>query len=157
MRHEVNYVEGATPVAEKALSVRNITADFAQELVASAARASADTGRRMVIAVVDREGHLKAFLRMDGAPLLSIEIAQNKAYTAAAFGLSTHGWFEFIKGDEPLRLGIVHTERLVTFGGGYPIVVDGETVGGIGVSGGHYTDDMEVAAAALEGAGLPTS
>jgi uncharacterized protein GlcG (DUF336 family) len=143
-------------MADKALSVSTITADFAEELVASAARASTDTGRRMVIAVVDREGTLKAFLRMDGAPLLSVEIAQNKAYTAAAFGMATHAWFDFIKGDEPLRLGIVHTERLVTFGGGYPIVVDGEVIGGIGVSGGHYTDDMEVAAAALEAAGLPT-
>ncbi len=144
-------------MAEKALTVRNITADFAQELVAAAARASADTGRRMVIAVVDREGTLKAFLRMDGAPLLSVEIAQNKAYTAAAFGMATHAWFEFIKGDEPLRLGIVHTDRLVTFGGGYPIVVDGEVIGGIGASGGHYTDDMEVVTAALESAGLPTA
>ncbi len=144
-------------MAEKALSVRTITAEFAKELIDSAERASADTNRRMVIAIVDREGTLKAFLRMDGAPLLSVEIAQNKAYTAAAFGLATHAWFDFIKGDEPLRLGIVHTERLVTFGGGYPIVVDGEVVGGIGVSGGHYTDDMEVAAAALEGAGLPTA
>ena len=144
-------------MAEKAVSVRTITAEFAQELVAGAERASADTNRRMVIAIVDREGTLKAFLRMDGAPLLSVEIAMNKAYTAAAFGMATHAWFEFIKGDEPLRLGIVHTERLVTFGGGYPIVVDGEVVGGIGVSGGHYTDDMEVACAALEGAGLPTA
>jgi uncharacterized protein GlcG (DUF336 family) len=144
-------------VAEKALSVRTITAEFAQELLAAAVRASADTDRRMVIAIVDREGTLKAFLRMDGAPLLSVEIAQNKAYTAAAFGLATHAWFEFIKGDEPLRLGIVHTERLVTFGGGYPIVVDGDVIGGIGVSGGHYTDDMEVACAALEAAGLPTA
>ncbi len=144
-------------MAEKALSVRTITAEFAQELLAAAERASADTDRRMVIAVVDREGTLKAFLRMDGAPLLSVEIAQNKAYTAAAFGLATHAWFDFIKSDEPLRLGIVHTERLVTFGGGYPIVVDGEVIGGIGVSGGHYTDDMEVACAALESVGLPTS
>jgi uncharacterized protein GlcG (DUF336 family) len=144
-------------MADKSLSVATITADFAQDLVASAARASADTGRRMVIAVVDREGTLKAFLRMDGAPLLSVEIAQNKAYTAATFGMATHAWFDFIKGDEPLRLGIVHTERLVTFGGGYPIVVDDEVIGGIGVSGGHYTDDMEVAGAALEAAGLATT
>lgn len=144
-------------MAEKALSVRTITAEFAQELITSAERAAADTDRRMVIAVVDHEGVLKAFLRMDGAPLLSVEIAQNKAYTAAAFGLATHAWFDFIKSDEPLRIGIVHTERLVTFGGGYPIVVDGEVIGGIGVSGGHYTDDMEVACAALESAGLPTA
>ena len=62
-------------MAEKALSVRTITADFAQELIASAERASLDTNRRMVIAVVDREGTLKAFLRMDGAPLLSVSSA----------------------------------------------------------------------------------
>ena len=136
-------------MAERAVSLRTITADFAQELIASAERAADQTNRRMVIAVVDREGTLKAFLRMDGAPLLSVEIAQNKAYTAAAFGLATHAWFDFIKGDEPLRLGIVHTERLVTFGGGFPIVVDGEVVGAIGVSGGHYSQDMEVAQAGL--------
>lgn len=137
-------------MAEKAVSVSTITAEFARELVDAAARASADTGRRMVIAVVDREGTLKAFLRMDGAPLLSVEIAQNKAYTAAAFGLATHAWFEFIQGDEPLRLGIVHTERLVTFGGGYPIVVDDEVVGGIGLSGGNGEQDTQCGVAALQ-------
>jgi uncharacterized protein GlcG (DUF336 family) len=108
----------------------------------------------MVISVVDRDGNLKAFVRMDGAPLLSIEISQNKAYTAAAFGLPTDQWFEFIKNDEPLRLGIVHTNRLVTFGGGYPIVIDGAVVGGIGASGGHYTEDMEVISRGLKAAGL---
>jgi uncharacterized protein GlcG (DUF336 family) len=94
---------------------------------------------------------------MDGAPLLSVKLAQDKAYTAAAFGLSTDGWHEFIKDDEPLRLGIPPTERVVTFGGGYPITLDGELIGGIGASGGHYTQDMQVAAAALESAGLSSS
>ena len=140
--------------ADKALTVQTITGAFAQELVESAEKAATTHGKPMVIAVVDREGTLKAYPRMDGAPLLSVEIAQNKAYTAAAFGLATHAWFEFIQGDEPLRLGIVHTERLVTFGGGYPVVVDGQVIGAIGVSGGHYTDDMAVATAALEAAGL---
>jgi uncharacterized protein GlcG (DUF336 family) len=140
--------------AEQALTVRTITSAFAQELLASAEKKATTDGKPMVIAIVDREGTLKAFVRMDGAPLLSVEIAQNKAYTAVAFGMATHAWFEFIKGDEPLRLGIVHTERLVTFGGGFPIVVDGEVIGGIGVSGGHYTDDMAVAQAALDSAGL---
>ena len=144
-------------MAEQTLTVRTITAEFAQQLIDRAQKKAVTDGKPMVIAVVDREGTLKAFLRMDGAPLLSVEIAQNKAYTAAAFGLATHAWFDFIKGDEPLRLGIVHTERLVTFGGGFPIVVDGEVVGAIGVSGGHYTDDMAVAQAALEAAGLPVA
>jgi uncharacterized protein GlcG (DUF336 family) len=140
--------------AAQALTVRTITSEFAHELLHSAEQQAVEDGKPMVIAIVDRDGTLKAFSRMDGAPLLAVEIAQNKAYTAVAFGMATHAWFEFIKGDEPLRLGIVHTERLVTFGGGFPIVVDGEVIGGIGVSGGHYTDDMKVAQAALDSAGL---
>ncbi len=91
---------------------------------------------------------------MDGAPLLSVEIAQNKANTAAAFGISTDAWHEFIKEDEPLRHGIVHTDRLVIFGGGYPITVEGDLIGGIGASGGHYSHDMQVAGGALEAVGL---
>ena len=144
-------------MTEQARTVRTITSAFAQELLAAAEDQATADGKPMVIAIVDREGTLKAFSRMDGAPLLSVEIAQNKAYTAAAFGLATHAWFDFIKGDEPLRLGIVHTERLVTFGGGFPIVVDGEVIGAIGVSGGHYTDDMKVAQAALDSADLPAA
>jgi len=103
----------------------------------------------MCIAVVDSDGTLKAFSRMDGAALLSVQIAQDKAYTAIAFGMATHEWFEFIKGDAPLLHGIVKTDRLIVFGGGYPVKVDGAVIGGIGVSGGHYTHDMEVAQAGL--------
>jgi uncharacterized protein GlcG (DUF336 family) len=125
------------------------------DALAQAAIDHADgVGKRMVIAVVDHAGELVSFRRMDGAPLLSVEIATNKAYTAVAFGMPTHAWHDFIKDDDPLRLGIVHTPRLVVFGGGYPITVDGEVVGAIGVSGGHYSEDMEVAQAALRAAGL---
>lgn len=142
---------------DKAVAVQTITADFTQELIDAATKKAVDIGVPMVLSVVDRDGTLKAFLRMDGAPLLSVEIAQNKAYTAAAFGISTDSWHEFIKDDEPLRLSIPHTARLVTFGGGYPVKVDGELIGGFGVSGGHYSDDMQVAEAALESTGLNTS
>ena len=64
--------------------------------------------------------------------------------------MPTHSWFDFIKNDPPLLHGIVKTPRLVVFGGSYPIVVDGMVIGGIGVSGGHYEQDMKVAQAALE-------
>ncbi|MPZ70584.1 MAG: heme-binding protein [Actinobacteria bacterium] len=141
----------------KSVTVQNITAEFAQELIDAAANKAAEISVPMVISVVDRDGTLKAFLRMDGAPQLSVDIAQNKAYTATAFGISTDNWYEFIKDDDPLRLSIPHTDRLVTFGGGYPIKVNGELIGGIGVSGGHYNQDMQVAATALESAGLSTS
>jgi uncharacterized protein GlcG (DUF336 family) len=135
-------------------TVSTITAEFAQELVGHAVRVATGNGKPMVITVCDREGTIKAFLRMDGAPLLSVQISQDKAYTAVAFGMPTDQWHEFIKDDEPLKIGIPHTPRLVVFGGGYPIVVDGELIGGIGTSGGHYNDDMAVAQGALRAAGL---
>jgi uncharacterized protein GlcG (DUF336 family) len=87
---------------------------------------------------------------MDGAPLLSTEIAQDKAYTAVAFGLATEDWYPFIKDDGPLALGITKVPRLIVFGGGYPVREGGAVVAGIGVSGGHYTQDMEVARAGLQ-------
>jgi uncharacterized protein GlcG (DUF336 family) len=135
-------------------TVSTITAEFAQELVGHAVRVATGNGKPMVITVCDREGTIKAFLRMDGAPLLSVQISQDKAYSAVAFGMPTDQWHEFIKDDEPLKIGIPHTPRLVVFGGGYPIVVDGELIGGIGTSGGHYNDDMAVAQGALRAAGL---
>ena len=66
----------------------------------------------MCIAVTDESGDLKAFYRMDGAPKLSIQIAEDKAYTSASYGLPTHVWHDFIKDDPPLLHGIVHTPRL---------------------------------------------
>jgi len=128
---------------------KSITTEAAEVLIAGGAAAAVEIGVPMVIAVVDESGVLKAFRRMDGAALLSVDIAQDKAYTAVSFGMPTHGWFDFIKNDPPLLHGIVKTPRLVVFGGGYPISIDGQVVGGIGVSGGHYTQDMKVAEAGL--------
>lgn len=127
----------------------SITASAAAEVLRGAEAKAAEMGVPMVIAVADESGVLKAFARMDGAPLLSVELAQDKAYTAAAYGIATHTWHDFIKGDPPLLHGIVKTPRLIVFGGGYPIEIDGVVVGGVGVSGGHYEQDMEVAKAGL--------
>src|SRR5436190_10112426 len=89
--------------------------------------------------------------RMDGAPLLSVQIAQDKAFTAISFGgMASHEWYDFIKNDPPLLHGIVKTDRLVVFGGGYAIKTDAGIIGGIGVSGAHYSEDMEVAQAGLD-------
>jgi uncharacterized protein GlcG (DUF336 family) len=131
------------------ISRASISQAAADRLIEAATAKAVEMGTPMVISIVDESGTLKAFRRMDGAPLLSVDIATNKAYTAVSFGIPTHGWFEFIKNDPPLLHGIVHTDRLVVFGGGYPISEDGQTIGGIGVSGGHYEQDMKVAEAAL--------
>lgn len=136
-------------MAENTFQKSSITVEAARRVIAAAEAKAQEMGRPMCIAVCDGDGTLKAFSRMDGAPLLSVQIAQDKAYTAISFGMATHEWFDFIKNDPPLLHGIVKTDRLIVFGGGYPIVVDGQIVGGIGVSGGHYTHDMEVAQAGL--------
>src|SRR6476661_1428796 len=101
------------------------------------------------VAILDDGGNLKAFGRMDGAPILSIEIAQNKAYTAL-FGVSTHDFFNFIQGDPSLLAGIPNLARVAAWGGGFPIRVDGEIVGAIGVSGAPAVqNDVDCARAAL--------
>jgi uncharacterized protein GlcG (DUF336 family) len=135
----------------------SIDAEAAEKAVAAAARKAAELKLKMCIAVSDEAGDLKAFLRMDGAPKLSVGIAQDKAYTSASFGMPTHAWFEFIKDDPPLLHGITHTPRLTVFGGGFPITLKGEIVGAIGLSGGHYTQDMECARAALSAIGADAS
>jgi glc operon protein GlcG len=103
-------------------------------------------GVAVCIAVSDCAGNLLTFARMDGAPLLSASLAQDKAYTVAAFGgLPTHDWFDLIKDEPPLLHGIVKTDRLIVFGGGVPVRIDGRLAGAIGVSGGSAEQDREVA------------
>jgi len=102
------------------------------------------------VAVVDQGANLLAFARMDGAPLLSSTIAQNKAYTAAAFGKGTHEWYPMIAKEPALLHGIVHTDRLVIFAGGLPIEVEARLLGGVGVSGGSAEQDLACARAGIE-------
>ena len=118
---------------------------------AAGARAEA-LGVPVNIAVVDLAGGLLAFARLDGAPLLSGSIAQDKAYTVAAFnGVPTHAWFGLIEAEPALREGIVHRDRLVIFGGGVPVIVEGTLVGAVGVSGGTAEQDREIAEAGARG------
>src|SRR4051812_35777899 len=117
----------------------SITTEAARQIIAAAEAKASEMGTPMVIAVVDDGGVLKAFSRMDGAALLSVQVARDKAYTAVGFSMPTHGWHDFIKDDPPLADGApTGIERLVIFGGGYPIQVDGQVVGAIGVSGGGH-------------------
>lgn len=127
----------------------SIDVETANRAIAAAAAKASEMNLRMCIAVTDEAGDLKAFLRMDGAPKMSLQISQDKAYTSASFGLPTHAWYEMIKNDPPLLCGIPTVPRLTIFGGGFPIAVRGEVIGAIGVSGGHYTQDMECARVAL--------
>lgn len=130
---------------------RSITAEAAQAVISACVAKANDRGGAFVVVVVDESGVVKASVRMDGAPLLSVQVATDKAYTAAGFGMATDAWFEFANGDEPLKLGAATgIDRLVMFGGGYPLTEGDRVVGAVGVSGGHWSDDMEVAKAGVE-------
>lgn len=131
-------------------STPSITVAAAQSVVNAAIEFATREGGAFSIAVVDEAGVLKAFGRMDGAPLVSVQVAQDKAYTAVGFGIPSGGWYDFIKDDGPLALGATDgIDRLVVFGGGFPITVDDQVVGAVGVSGGHYSQDEAVAQAGL--------
>lgn len=120
----------------------------------AAARAAADAiGVPMNITVMDEAARLKAFLRMDGALLGSVDIALGKARTAALFGMTTEAIGEFSKpgGTSP---GLEQTNGgLVVFAGGIPIRgADGALLGAVGVSGGAVLQDLAVARAAADAA-----
>ena len=127
-----------------------LTEQICLQMIQAAVAKAKELDIRVNVAVMDSGANLKAFIRMDEAPLLSETIAKNKAYTAAAFGLATDEWYSLIKDDPSLLNGIVHTERLVVFGGGLPIKSEGYLVGGIGVSGGSVDEDIQCAQAALD-------
>ena len=129
---------------------RSITAQGAQAVISACVTTATDRGGAYVIVVVDESGVLKAAVRMDGAPLLSVQVATDKAYTAAGFGMATDAWFDFVDSDGPLRLGApAGIDRLVVFGGGIPLKDGDQIVGAVGVSGGHWSDDMEIAKAGV--------
>src|ERR1700738_5385294 len=106
-------------MAENTFRQSTITTEAAQRLIAAAEAKAREMGKPMCISICGAEGTLKAFSRMDGAPLLSVQIAQDKAYTAISFGMATDGWHDFIKDDPPLASGAVGgIDRPVVFGGG---------------------------------------
>lgn len=104
----------------------------------------------MAIALVDEEGGLLFFGRMDGTLPVSTELAVSKAYTAAILRMSTHEVGKLAQPGEALY-GIqqTHQGRIVLFGGGLPIRLQGRVSGAIGVSGGTVEQDIQVAQAAV--------
>src|ERR1700720_382611 len=127
----------------------SISSELAQKMVDAAVAKARELGVTENVAILDDGGNLKAFSRMDGTSIPTIEISQRKAYTAL-FGVSTQDFFNFIQGDPSLLAGIPTLPRVAAWGGGFPIKVDGEIVGAIGVSGAPKVEnDVDCARAAL--------
>jgi glc operon protein GlcG len=97
------------------------------------------------IAIVDEGCNLLAFIRMDGARVLSIESSKRKAMTAATTGLPTGGR------TAELAVGLAHATggRMTNLLGGLPIIIEDQVVGGIGIGSGTGEQDLDIARAAL--------
>jgi len=122
----------------------------AKKMIVAAEQKAHEIGVPMVIAVVDIGGNLVAQQRMDGALLASISLALDKAYTAVALKMSTDQVAEAASPGQPLfGLNTANGGRFIIFGGGFPIIENGNIVGGLGVSGGSVEEDMMVARAGL--------
>ena len=132
------------------LNSKDLSLDQAHAALLASAKKAAEINTKMDIAVVDAGGNLKAFARMDGAWLGSIDIAIKKAKTARYFDMPTGEIGKLSQPGGPLY-NIEHSNGgLITFPGGIPIKdKDGNVIGAIGVSGSTVENDHTVAEAGV--------
>lgn len=133
------------------LTIKRLSIDDARILTEGARNKANEIGVPMCISIVDESGNPISFERMDGGKVTSATIAVDKAFTAGAARKATHEYNEVCKPGS-LAFGI-HTAiggRICVVGGGFPVFVDGEVVGGIGISSGTPQQDMECAQAGID-------
>ncbi len=129
----------------------SVSLELARAIIEAAERKSSELGEATAVAIVDDSGMLKAFGRMDGAPLMSVRSAQDKATSAVSWGISTDSWRRDVIKDDLIRAMSLAASGITLQTGGYPITVDGAVVGAIGVSGSRERDhNQEIAQAGLE-------
>jgi uncharacterized protein GlcG (DUF336 family) len=120
------------------------------ELILDAAQKKAEEiGVPEVLCVADAAGYPIALRRLDGGKVTSVQIAMNKAFTAAGHRKPTHHYKNALPGEEAFGIFTQHEGRFTVFVGGFPIVVDGKVVGGIAASGGNGEQDIAVCEAGI--------
>ncbi len=132
--------------AAKLATKRALTLEIAKEISAAAEAEAVKNNWTMVIAIVDDGGRLMHLIRRDGTQYGSIDVAQDKARTAIAFRRPSKALEDAVAGG---RNAILALNGATPIEGGIPIVVDGEMVGAIGVSGGSSAQDGQVAQAGV--------
>ncbi|MGO4762378.1 heme-binding protein [Cupriavidus sp. 2KB_3] len=127
----------------------------ARRMVAAAVKKAEEIGVLESICIVDEGGYPLLLERMDGARITGPQIAWNKAFTAAGHKRSTHLFNTApngpaLPGNEAFGIQWSFEGKFAVFVGGYPVVVNGEVVGGVGLSGGNGEQDTACGVAALE-------
>lgn len=133
------------------LTLRRLDTDEAQILIEGAAAKARELGIPMCIAVTDESGHLIKFERMNGGKISSISIAIDKAATGAIARNGTHVYNQLcVPGSPTFGIHITNGGHFSIIGGGLPVHVEGEIVGGVGVSSGTAEQDRVCAEAAIQ-------
>ncbi|SHF00903.1 GlcG/HbpS family heme-binding protein [Clostridium fallax] len=136
---------------KKLNEVKQLSLEVVKEMAKAAEAKAIEIKVPVVFAAVDAGLNLMFMERMEDAFVTSIDIAINKAFTAAALKQGTHEVAPVVQPGESLYgLQLTNNCRIVPFGGGFPIVVDGKVVGAVGVSGGTVEEDMAIAQAAVD-------
>ena len=136
-------------------TVTQLELEDARVMIEAAKKKSAEIGVLETICVTDSGGYPIAMERMDGARVTGPQIAWNKAFTAAGHKRSTHLFNTApngpaLPGNEAFGIQWSFEGRFAVFVGGFPVVVNGEVVGGVGLSGGNGEQDTKAGLAALE-------
>ena len=133
------------------LTIKRLDSDEAQILIEGAVAKAREIGVAMCIAVTDESGHLLRFERMNGGKISSISIAMDKAATGAIARHGTHVYNQLcVPGSPTFGIHVTNNGHFSIIGGGLPVFVDGEIVGGIGVSSGTAEQDLVCAEAAIQ-------
>jgi uncharacterized protein GlcG (DUF336 family) len=127
-----------------------LTSHQANDMIAAAKTSAADLGITVNIAVLDAGANLKAFFRMDGAVLGSIDVAMRKARTAVLFECSSEAVWDYCRPGGAAPTLELSNGGLAPFAGGIPLHTSGGVlIGAVGVSGGTAAQDLEIARAAV--------
>jgi uncharacterized protein GlcG (DUF336 family) len=132
------------------IDAKQLTLDEANLMLDAAQAAAEARGVAETICIADAGGWPLVLRRMNGGKPTSPQIAIDKAFTAACHRRPTHTYTNAQPGEEAFGIMNTHGGRFTIFVGGWPIEVDGEVVGGVGVSGGHTADDIACCKAAIE-------
>ena len=134
-----------------ARQIETLSLADARQLITGAENKALELKIPFNIAVVDATGALLAHVRMDGAWLGSVDISINKAWTARAFDMSTEDLSQASQsGGSLFGINSTNQGRVVIFGGGIPVRLNGTVVGAVGVSGSSVDNDIRVAKAAVD-------
>lgn len=128
---------------------QTLTLEAANAMTKAAIDHANEMGVQEVIVIDDRDGFPIAMARMDNAPLTSINIAMDKAYTSALRQAATADLIANLRDNPPSMASFLAQPHMTLFGGGMPISLDGAIVGAIGTSGGTGAQDIEVGQAGL--------